>query len=422
MHFAICAWGIVRSLRFTINSIHSHCLDPISNAGHTFEIFMHTYKFSGNYHNARSNEVGVTLNFSEWKILQPDHIYVEDQDVFDRSWNLSDYTSLGDPWHNSFVSFTNHMRALNSIHYLANAVEIAAQTRQFDGMIYMRPDIMYLNEVPFYLMEHIPNTLFLPDFHRSCRGGQYNDRFAMGDLKSALTYGKRFESALEYSRKKPLHSETFLYDVLQTNNVSVMEIPFRFRRTRATGDYHVRDDHAIVSPRLQTPEPPKKTGFVLRTIYSTIESFTNNEVYIWNHDDNENLYCKPNPYLSLDDCHNYRKISRQSAQMKLQQELRQRVLEDPSLSFSTDNTEPATASDPHHRLPYDAVSDTTEAEEKEKEEEEEDHKQPMGEYHSKYVPDGIERNKQLRVYLRGSTSNNSSKSSSSSEGSNSSTI
>mmetsp|Transcript_16292 Transcript_16292/g.27529 ORF Transcript_16292/g.27529 Transcript_16292/m.27529 type:complete len:490 (-) Transcript_16292:191-1660(-) len=309
MHFAICVWGIVRSLRFTINSIHSQCLDPIINAGHTFEIFMHTYKFSGKYHNIRNNEIGLRLNFSEWKILQPDHIYVEDQDMFDGSMNYSDYKSFDDPWHNNYVSFTNHIRALNSIYYLANAVEIASETRHFDGVVYLRPDITFLNELPFYLIEHIPNTLFVSDFHRSCQGGQYNDRFAMGDLKSALTYGKRFESALEYSRKKPLHSETFLYDVLHENSIHVTEIPFRFRRTRANGNYHVRDDHAIVAPCHQPSHQRYKTNFFLRGLYRTAELLTNNEVYIWNHDDDESMFCRPNPYLSAEQCRTYRQKS-----------------------------------------------------------------------------------------------------------------
>lgn len=310
MHFALCLWGIVRSLRYTINSLRQYCLNPITNGGHTYEIYMHTYKFKGSYSRARSHEVNIQLNFSEWSLLNPDHIYVEDQDLFDSKMNLTEYQTMGDPWHNNYESFRNHLRALNSLNYLATTVEKDSKHKHFDALVFLRPDATYLNELPYYLMEHFQDTLFLPDFHRSCQGGEYNDRMAMGDLRSALVYGKRYQNALEYSRRKPLHSETFTYDTLHEGNVTVKEIPFRFKRTRANGAFHVRDEKAIVSPRQQKPEQQYKTTLALRMVYTVLEEVTNHKVYIWNHDDHENLYCKPNPYLSLEDCIAYRRKSR----------------------------------------------------------------------------------------------------------------
>lgn len=310
MHIAICVWGIVRSLRFTLESIEHYCLNPIINAGHTYEIYMHTYKFSGVYANKRNGEHGLRLNFSEWKMLNPDHIYVEDQDLFDATTNYSEYHTQGDPWHNEYKSSINHIRALNSLHYLASEVEKDSQFKHFDGIVFLRPDVTYLNELPVYLLEHIPNTLFMPDFHRSCKGGEYNDRMAMGDLKSGLAYGKRFEAALEYSRHAQLHSEKFTYNHLHANNVTVKEIPFRFRRTRANGQPHVRDAKAIVAPRNQKAEPEYSTFFALRWVYTLMEIATEHKIYIWNHDDDENLYCKPHPYISLEQMREYRKLSR----------------------------------------------------------------------------------------------------------------
>eukprot|EP00598_Pedospumella_elongata_P004868 CAMPEP_0184981300 /NCGR_PEP_ID=MMETSP1098-20130426/11082_1 /TAXON_ID=89044 /ORGANISM="Spumella elongata, Strain CCAP 955/1" /LENGTH=609 /DNA_ID=CAMNT_0027504853 /DNA_START=41 /DNA_END=1871 /DNA_ORIENTATION=- len=310
MHIAICVWGIVRSLRFTIESIHNYCLDPITNAGHTYEIYMHTYKFHGVYDNLRSNERGLRLNFSEWQVLRPDHIYVEDQDLFDQSQDFSTFHGLGDPWKNEFVSFQNHLRAMNSLYYLATQVERDSQHKHFDGIVYLRPDVTYLNELPFHLLEHLPNTLFVPDFHRSCRGGEYNDRMAMGDLKTGLIYGKKIPTALAYSQRKQLHSEKFIYDYLRSENVTVKEIPFRFRRTRANGEFHVRDSTAIVAPRNQKPHPTYRTHFVLRMVYNFLEEITNHQVYVWNHDDHENLYCKPHAYLTIEDVLHYRKLSR----------------------------------------------------------------------------------------------------------------
>lgn len=337
MHIAICVWGIVRSLRFTIESIHNYCLDPITKAGHTYEIYMHTYKFHGVYDNARSNERGLRLNFSEWRMLQPDHIYVEDQDLFDQSQDFSTFHGLGDPWKNDFVSFQNHLRAMNSLYYLASQVEKDSQHKHFDGIVYLRPDVTYLNELPFHLLEHLPNTLFVPDFHRSCRGGEYNDRMAMGDLKTGLIYGKKYQAALSYSKRKPLHSEKFVYDYLRTQNVTVKEIPFRFRRTRANGDFHVRDSTAIVAPRNQKPHPTYRTFFALRWVYNVLEELTNHQVYFWNHDDDENLYCKPHPFLSIEEVLHYRKLSRRKRYEKEKQQQRLRIRSDPSVLAEEDD-------------------------------------------------------------------------------------
>lgn len=63
----------------------------------------------------RNNENNTKLNFSEWKVLQPSHIQIEDQDAFDRSMNYSEYMTHGDPWKNGYHSFKNHLRALNSL-------------------------------------------------------------------------------------------------------------------------------------------------------------------------------------------------------------------------------------------------------------------------------------------------------------------
>ena len=68
---------------------------------YSYKLSCSVFRTVGVYRNMRNNENNTRLNFSEWKVLQPSHIQIEDQDAFDRTMNYSQYMTHGDPWKNN---------------------------------------------------------------------------------------------------------------------------------------------------------------------------------------------------------------------------------------------------------------------------------------------------------------------------------
>jgi hypothetical protein len=264
-------WGLLRSLPFTIDSFHRNILGPLQFANHTYDLFLHSYFLSEPYNNLPAGEFNVIFNQSDWELLSPQYVYIENQTDFDERIRYDLYSAQGDPWRNGFVSMKNHLRALNSLHHVTQVVQRLIETGQrgYDAILFIRPDVKFLNPLPMALVSSIPllshnrntnrdfsRTIFVSDFHRSCQAEKHeiNDRFALTTLQAGLIYGNRLEEALLYSQHSLLHSESFLgYTLLHSHShshsdgqrsnkqVTVIEIPFYFQRIRYGGRVNPRD-------------------------------------------------------------------------------------------------------------------------------------------------------------------------------------
>ena len=232
MKVALCFWGLTRSLKHTIHSIKEHVLQPLQLSEIEYTIFMHTYTMSTKYHNPRTGEVNMNLDFDEYKLLNPDYIQIDDQDEIKSKMQIEKYHSLPDPWESNYICLDNFVCAMYSKKQLGIMVKNSNET--FDYIVYLRPDVRYLNSIDIrYFYNTHKNRICTPNFHLF---PQLNDRLAILKPCNLKEYSEMFNEMYEYSRVFPLHSERFQYNIITRRfRWNIVYIPFHFNRVRING-------------------------------------------------------------------------------------------------------------------------------------------------------------------------------------------
>ena len=237
MKVALCFWGLTRSLKFTLESIHQHIILPLKQSNIEFKIFLHTYEFESEYHNPRANEHHVQLDFQEYKLLQPDYVEIDNQDQVKQKLQLDKYRSQPDPWDTNYASVDNFICAMYSKKRLGEMIRNSGE--DFNAFVFLRPDVRFLNPLDTrYLLNIQDDCVYIPNFHLF---PDFNDRFLICTPKHVFSYTNLFDDMLEFSKYLPLHSERFQFAVLtQKFKLIVVYIPIHFNRVRACGR-HMRD-------------------------------------------------------------------------------------------------------------------------------------------------------------------------------------
>ena len=193
---------------------------------------MHTYTMSTKYHNPRTGEVNMNLDFDEYKLLNPDYIQIDDQDEIKSKMQIEKYHSLPDPWESNYICLDNFVCAMYSKKQLGIMVKNSNET--FDYIVYLRPDVRYLNSIDIrYFHNTHKNRICTPNFHLF---PQLNDRLAILKPCNLKEYSEMFNEMYEYSRVFPLHSERFQYNIITRRfRWNIVYIPFHFNRVRING-------------------------------------------------------------------------------------------------------------------------------------------------------------------------------------------
>ena len=77
---ALLFFGITRSLKYTIGSIKTNIFNVFEENDVIYDIFMHTYSLD-NYVNTRTGEISNDIDNNEYKLLNPDYIQVDSQEI-----------------------------------------------------------------------------------------------------------------------------------------------------------------------------------------------------------------------------------------------------------------------------------------------------------------------------------------------------
>lgn len=208
---AIVMYGLTRSVTMTHESIRTNVIDQLSKNSIEYRIFLHRVVIVGKYNNERSGEKDVKLNNTEWTLLSPDYFSSTNHDAYvsEESEYTRSILSYGDGLTNGGLDTRNTLEALHS---LREAAGLARNTGiKFDGMMIMRPDLLYHQPVNITQLSYAVqnNMVMFPAWQLH---GGFNDRFAFGGWTAVHSVAMRYDLMLQYctTTQKPLHPESFL--------------------------------------------------------------------------------------------------------------------------------------------------------------------------------------------------------------------
>ena len=248
MRIAVCFFGITRNFsRHTLDSIERYLFAEAAKHDPHFTRFAHFNKLTA-VTSKRSREASVPIDPEEFKLLNCKVAEQTGQEQVDQEIDLEYIKQFGDNWHDDFGSLKNLLRQFYSL----NAVtELLLRNQEaFDVVIYSRVDVRF--ETPVEIPTIHPRTLFTPWFDKY---HGLNDRFAMGDFETMMTYGRRQSIIRQYCEEtgKPLGAESYLLWYAKKIGLRTRDLTsLNFSRVRA---------HGVVQPIDCTPKAKLKYYF-----------------------------------------------------------------------------------------------------------------------------------------------------------------
>ena len=225
-------WHNAQFFEIHADSIERYLFAEVARCDPNFKRFAHFNKIA-EVSNKRSKENSVPINPEEYTLLKCDAVAQTDQEIVDQQIDFEQMKKYGDNWRDNFGSLKNLLRQFYSL----NAVTDLIAQQKFDLVIFSRVDIRFESPIEIPLVR--PGTLYTPWFDKY---HGLNDRFAMGDFDTMVTYGRRQSRIREYCEQtgRPLGAEAYLRWYVRSERLRSRDLTsVNFSRVRA---------HGVVSP------------------------------------------------------------------------------------------------------------------------------------------------------------------------------
>lgn len=231
---AICYWGLTRSTKNVFYTHYSNFFNILKNNGHSYDVFMHTWKTDENL--IWENKSSVPIDYEEYKLLSPNYYQLDEQDIFLDSITFSNYFDEElYKQHGGYTQYEwipqlirNHLCALESQKRVTNMV--LTKDKKYDYVIYIRPDVMIHNEFNIDFLNVNEKCISIPIKDQE---EGYNDRFAIMNYNDCDKYGKRIDEIIEFRKNHGrIVSEKYVKFIIDKYFEKVNFIDFDFTLTR----------------------------------------------------------------------------------------------------------------------------------------------------------------------------------------------
>jgi hypothetical protein len=236
-------FGLNRSPQWTARSIRANIVEPLTKFGFDVVLFGH-FNVPDIINSNWSGESNIKF-VNDTKLLRMNFELSEKQS----EKNISDMLSsaLSVPWYrNPDKSGEIRKNMLHQLHSLRRLRDIIRGSElKFDIYILLRPDLEYIDKIKakdFLPILKNEVDIITPNWE-TWEG--LNDRIAICNEQASSVYLSRSELLNDFCRKSGfIHSEKFLFDVVQGSELRVAETKMRAVRVRANGKT-LQEDFAL---------------------------------------------------------------------------------------------------------------------------------------------------------------------------------
>jgi hypothetical protein len=199
---AICYWGMTRSTKHVYESHYTNLFNILKTNNIEYDIFMHTWRTENNENIIHDNPHSISIDYDEYKLLNPTYYKIENQSEFLETITFSDYFNkeiyekYGDgiqyEWRPMLIR--NHLCALESQKRVYKMVNDSGNA--YDFILYIRPDNRIVNQ--------FDHTILFKDFDivlpNNNHNEGYNDRFALIPFNKAMNYSTRIDEIADFRK------------------------------------------------------------------------------------------------------------------------------------------------------------------------------------------------------------------------------